>query len=51
MRTPWRNFWTERNLTRPTSAEVFTWVPQQAQQSAPGKVTIRTSPGMAFLLR
>ena len=51
MRTPSRNFWQVRSFTSPTWPAERTWVPQQAQQSAPGKVTSRTTPGMNFLLR
>ena len=51
MRTPSRKFWQERTLMSPTSPARRTWVPQQAQQSAPGKATIRTWPVSSFLLR
>ena len=51
MRTPERNFWQESSFTSPTWPEEDTWVPQQAQVSAPGKETMRTCPWMAFLLR
>lgn len=51
MRTPSRNFWQESSLTSPTCPEENTWVPQQAQVSAPGKETMRTWPVRAFLLR
>ena len=51
MRTPSRSFWQERTFTSPTCPARSTWVPQQAQQSAAGKVTMRTWPVRAFLLR
>ena len=51
MRTPSRNFWTDTSFTSPICPAEDTWVPQQAHTSAPGKVTMRTWPVRAFLLR
>ena len=36
---------------RPTAPVKAVWVPQQAQTSAPGMVTIRTCPSISFLER
>ena len=51
MRTPSRNFWTDNTFTSSTCPARRTWVPQQAQQSASGKVMMRTAPVSSFLLR
>ena len=50
-RTPSRSFWQDRNFTNPTWPLAATWVPQQAQRSAPGNSVMRTGPSIAFLLR
>ena len=50
-RTPSWNFSQEKILTSPISPVRVTCVPQQAQMSTPGNVTMRTSPVSSFLLR